>query len=330
MLEKFSRIAAWILLPAATILLGSALAQNKRPAPADANRPTSQNLAPQNIALQNIALQNVSTSTATPTPEQMQQLKERVVASLHQNDSMLQQYERTEHQRVMAHGKGLSNKDTLSVIIPTGAGEARVELERDGKASAAPARQQQWRSVAKSLSANSHPDDPEVKREYEQEEKRRRERTQMIDDLAKAFRFEYVGRETVGGRTLLKSNFEPVDGFHSSVRYSSLWKHVHGTIWVDESNAQVVRITGELFDDVNIVAGLVVKVYRGSSMTMEQSEVEPGVWFPTHANVDLTGRLFLLPANYHEELEDSTFQRVGPPEEALQKIFHGNLDDPPQ
>ena len=124
---------------------------------------------------------------------------------MHESDQLLEQYARTEHDRVRGMGKGITNKDLVSRIIPTGAGESRVELEREGKPSDAAVREQQWHRVIGVLEANTHANDPAVKREFEHAARRRRERSEMVDAAGRAFRFQFVGREIKDGRTVLQA-----------------------------------------------------------------------------------------------------------------------------
>ncbi len=53
---------------------------------------------------------------------------------------------------------------------------------------------------------------------------------------------------------------------------------------------------------------------------MEQSEVAPAVWLPTHYQYDVTGRKFIFGVSVHETIEVSRYKRIGPPAEALATI----------
>jgi hypothetical protein len=172
----------------------------------------------------------------------------------------------------------------------------------------------------KALSTNSRTDDPEVKKDYERAAKRQHERAEIVDALGKAFHFHYVGRVMLGNRKVLELNFDPDPTFHSSLRYSSICAHLKGKVWVDESSAQVVRLEAELFEDYGLAAGIIGKVYGGSSASLEQTEIEPGVWEPTRLVYDVTGRKFVFPVTMHGETVDSDYRRIGPPREALQTI----------
>jgi len=53
---------------------------------------------------------------------------------------------------------------------------------------------------------------------------------------------------------------------------------------------------------------------------LEQREVAPNVWMPTHYSYDFDGRKFIFSLNVHERMEYTDYLRVGPPEEALAVI----------
>jgi len=169
-----------------------------------------------------------------------------------------------------------------------------------------------------------------VKKAYERAAKRKRERTELVAAISKAFRFHYMGRDNIQGRTVLEVVFEPDPTFRPSSRYASIYKHVRGRAWVDESSAQIVRLNAELFEDASFGGGLVAKVYRGSRLILEQREVQPGVWMPTHTSYDLEGRLFLFPANFHQQLEAGDYRRIGLPQEALPLIRREHPEQAPE
>jgi len=52
-------------------------------------------------------------------------------------------------------------------------------------------------------------------------------------------------------------------------------------------------------------------------MVLEQAEVQPGIWLPTFYQYDFVGRKFLFVFEIHERREESRYQRIGPPNEAL-------------
>jgi hypothetical protein len=266
-----------------------------------------------------------SQTDAPPTDQQIRALTMQVLNNQHRNDMALEQYMRTEHDEF--RGKGVASKETLVRIVPTGTGEGKVELKHDGTPTDPTLQEEQWHAIKKALAANCQPDDPEVKKDYERAAKREHERAEIVDAVGKAFFFHYVGREVIRGQKLLILSFDPDPSFHSSIRYSSITAHIHGKVWVNESSGQAARIEAELFDDYSLAGGLLAKVYSGSGVVLEQSEIEPGVWLPSHFTYDLTGRKLLFSLTMHDQTETTEYRRVGPPREALQAI---SLERPEQ
>lgn len=250
--------------------------------------------------------------------EQIRALVKRAIELQHQNDEALEEYDRTE--RVVNRNRDEETTETAARVVPTGAGTVRVELERNGQPVPAAEIAQAWHWVAGVLEERSRADDPRVKQDYERAAKRRRESARMVDAIGQAFRFHWVGRTMRGGRAMIELEFEPEPGFKPSVRFAGVYKHIWGRAWVDESSGQVARLEAELRRDISFGGGIVGKVYRGSRIEIEQAEVAPGVWLPTHHSYDIEGRKFVFPASLHRKLDASGYRRVGPPAEALALI----------
>ncbi len=258
-----------------------------------------------------------------PSPEEIQALVARSIVNQNKNEAALDEYERTE--RTIVRHKDGTTTETISRVVPHGAGNLRVEMERDGKPTDPASLETQWRNVARSLVTYSDSSNPLVQKDREKAAKRRRERARLVDAVGEAFRFHWVGRTTQDNRTLVEISFEPVPGYKPSVRFGNVFRHIQGTAWVDEASGHVARLEAELFEDVSILGGIVAKLYRGGRLTLEQAEVAPGVWLPTHYSVDIDGRKFIFKSSVHEEIETRGHRRVGPPQEALALI---QLDHP--
>ena len=248
---------------------------------------------------------------------QIHDLLARALESQRKDDVALTEYERTEHSITKGNGKDIPDKDIVTRIIPTGADVVHVELSRNGKPTDAAILEQQWRGLEKILQIESHPEDPLAKLDYERAMKRRHERAEMIDAFAKAFTFHWVGRDALGGTTVVEFSFEPDPEYRSSIRYGNLFAHAHGRIWLEETSGHVVRFEAQLNSDVSFGGGVFAKVYRGGHFTFEQMEVAPGMWLPKRSTYDFDGRKFVFGMAVHEQVQISDYRYVGPPEEAL-------------
>jgi len=156
-----------------------------------------------------------------------------------------------------------------------------------------------------------------MRRARERFNARLKNRAGLISAMRDAFFFNWLGRETRDGRTLLKLRLEPNPNYKPASRETELFLHASATVWADEATAHVVRMEAELTSDFAVGGGLLGKVYRGSRMTLEQTEVAPGVWMPAVYQYDFSGRKFFFGFEIHERTEANRYERVGPPSEAL-------------
>jgi hypothetical protein len=248
---------------------------------------------------------------------QIHDLVARALESQRKDDAALAEYERIEHSLTRGNGKDVPEKDIVTRIIPTGVDVVHIEISRNGKPTDSAILEQQWRGLEKLLQIESHPEDPLAKQDYERAMKRKRERAEMIDAFAKAFTFHWVARSTLGGTTVVEFSFEPDPEYRSSIRYGNLFAHAHGKIWLEETNAHVVRFEAQLNSDVSFGGGVFAKVYRGGHFTFEQMEVAPGIWLPKRSTYDFDGRKFVFGMSVHEQVQDSDYRQVGPPAQAL-------------
>ncbi len=259
------------------------------------------------------------TSGVAATADQVAAIVARATQNQHKDDAALEEYEFTE--RVVTREKGGATSEKISRVVPHGTGNFRVELARDGMPTGAALLETQWRDIAVALASYSDPANQQrVKEDRDKAAKERRERDELEDAIGKAFRFHWVGRTMRDQRPMVELTFEPDPAFKPSVRFSNLYAHVRGTAWVDEASGQVARVEAELFEDVPFVGGLVAKLDRGGKLAVEQAEVAPGVWAPTHYSVDLDGRKFVFGFSLHQQIEMSALTRVGQPRETLALI----------
>lgn len=252
------------------------------------------------------------------TALQIHSLVDRAIENQRRNDLLLDQYARTEHSLLRGTGKE-PDREVVCRVIPAGEGIIRVELERDGKTSDTSYLDQQWHGAAQALLAEAGGREPHVENFFYREQ-HGRDRAEMVTAIGKAFIFQWAGRASINGRAVIKLNFTPDPAYRSSVRFATLYAHSKGTVWVEESSAQLIRAEAELTDDISWGAGIIAKLYRGGQFTFEQHEVAPGVWMPTHYSYNFDGRKFLFSLNLHHRMDYTDYVRVGPPEEAIAVI----------
>jgi hypothetical protein len=296
-----------LLAPLALLAATLALAQQQTPAPAAATNASAADLPPWN---------------APPTPRQIQALLTRAVENQHRNDLALAQFERKER-IVSQRGKATVATEWTTEVIPAGDHRIRVELERDGKPVDPTSLEVQWRQAAQSLTKDAETDVPNAKDEDDDRQDRReharyQDRYEMVDAVAHAFRFHWVGRTDQDGRGVLEFSFDPDSSYKSSKLFAIVYAHMVGTVWVDEASSQVVRIDASLRDDISIAAGLIVKIDRGAQASLRQQEVASGIWEPVQYSYDYQGRKLLFGAlSGYSRMDASDYRHIGSLDEAV-------------
>jgi hypothetical protein len=109
----------------------------------------------------------------------------------------------------------------------------------------------------------------------------------MIPD---ALLFSYGGRDG----DLIKLTYRPNPNFQPPSREARVFHAMAGEMWVHESQHRLVRITGQLVDDVKFAGGLLGHLEKGGHFAVEQSELAPGQWNLTLMEIEMKGKALLF------------------------------------
>ena len=275
-----------------------------------------------------------STIAANPAPtaEQIQSLIVRMIENQHRNDGAIEEYERVEHVVTLKDGENSEVvSDRTERVLSSGTGTMRLQTAESSPPVPPELHRRELQYAVGALDRFLHPNE-RMKQDVAKFERRRRDRAELIDAAAKAFRIIWAGRENRGSRTLAKLLLDPDPNYKPTSRLSATFEHVHGVLWVDETQAQMARLELEITSDIPFGGGIVGKVYHGGHIVMEHSEVAPGVWLPVHSTYDVDGRRFLLGFGIHERTDVSHYNHVGPPSQSIE-ILRSELNnltaDPP-
>lgn len=264
---------------------------------------------------------HLDSNAQAPTDAEIRQRREELIANQHADDEVLNFYERVEHYVDRSSGSNPRVlNDRIYRIVPTGGGTMKILLRNHGAEVSAEEYQRQlqaWRDVLQMMTSAGDSKGATARAKYE---KRERQRSDFVNATKDAFVPKWIGRESYAGRTCDVFKLDPNPDFHPSSMFQSALAHVTAKIWVDRSSNQLVRGEAWVTGDISFVAGIAGKVYRGSRVEIDQSEVAPGVWLPTHYDYDFAGRKFLFPFTEHETIDVSRYKHIGPPEDALAEV----------
>ena len=117
-----------------------------------------------------------------------------------------------------------------------------------------------------------------------------------IAEVLRASRLINPRRERFRGRDVIVFDFEPNPDFDMKNAKSVLkfFGKTAGVMWIDERDKQVVRVEAHLADSFNIAGGLLAKLRKGATFTMEQERVNDEIWLPAVAEIDLSVRVLLV------------------------------------
>jgi hypothetical protein len=262
---------------------------------------------------------SAGTTQVPPTEAEQRALIDRLFSNQHSDDAALPLYQRIEHHQIREHASDNNpTEDKTFRVIPIGTGTGwRVLVEDHGRPIPTADYRMQLANVQRALEIVTDPVNAVSKRDIERFQRRLKDRADLISAVRNAFTFTWLGREVRNGRTLAKFRLAPNPNYRPVSRETEIFLHASATIWADEAAGQVVRAEAELTSDFSVGGGVLGKVYRGSRMTLEQTEIAPGVWFPFVLQYDFTGRRFFFGFEINEHTEASHYERIGPPNEAL-------------
>jgi hypothetical protein len=135
-------------------------------------------------------------------------------------------------------------------------------------------------------------DDDRRKRE-EKEDKQREQDRQFVREVADAYNFHLAGTETLRGRDAWVIDAQPRPGYEPHIKEAKFLPKFQFRAWIDKKEDQWEKLDIECIDTVSVGLFL-ARIYKGSHITVEQTEVNDEVWLPSHVQLKVDVRLALL------------------------------------
>jgi hypothetical protein len=117
-----------------------------------------------------------------------------------------------------------------------------------------------------------------------------------IAEVLRASTLSNPRRERFRGRDVIVFDFAPNPSFDFKNSKSMLkfFGKTAGSMWIDEKDRQVARLEAFLADSYKIGGGVVAKLKKGASFTLEQERVNDEIWLPSTADINLSVRVLLV------------------------------------
>lgn len=128
----------------------------------------------------------------------------------------------------------------------------------------------------------------------------------MLKLLPAAFIWTETGSD--GKTTTL--HFKPDPNFRPPSREARVFSAMEGDMIVENSHHRIQELKGTMIRDVNFGWGLLGKLEKGGSFSVERRETGPGVWQITETHVHIQGHALIFKSiSEQEDDEKSSFTR---------------------
>jgi hypothetical protein len=123
--------------------------------------------------------------------------------------------------------------------------------------------------------------------------KQEEENASIVQEVPRAFDFQIVGEDSVNGRPAYVLQATPHPGYHAKGKYGNMFSKVAGKLWVDKQDLGWIKVDGQVIQPFSMGLFL-VRLLRGSHITMEQTRVDNGIWMPERVEVRAAARIFFV------------------------------------
>lgn len=114
-----------------------------------------------------------------------------------------------------------------------------------------------------------------------------------VKELPDAFDFTMMGEEQLAGRAVYRIEATPKPGYKPKSQFASFFPKVKLHLWIDKTDLQGARAEMEVLDPISF-GGFVVRLTRGTRLSIEQTRLGEGVWLPKEVSLTAAARILLL------------------------------------
>jgi hypothetical protein len=123
-----------------------------------------------------------------------------------------------------------------------------------------------------------------------------------VSRLLQIVAFSRPRRVGLNGRDTIAFDFAGDPHAKTHGRGEDALKKVSGTIWIDEADREVSRMSATLDENYHVGFGLLASVAKGSNVVFDQALIRNEAWLPTAIALHLQARAFLV-AGFRAEVD---------------------------
>jgi hypothetical protein len=106
--------------------------------------------------------------------------------------------------------------------------------------------------------------------------------------------FSRPRRVSLNGRNTIAFDFAGDQHAKTHGRDEDALKKVNGTVWIDEADREVSRMSATLDENYHVGFGLLASIAKGSNVVFDQALIRNEAWLPTAITLHLQARAFLV------------------------------------
>jgi len=181
---------------------------------------------------------------------------------------------------------------TLDVTLLEGSPYRRLVARNDQPLSPAEQKKEEEK-LRKSIEDRSHETPEQRAQRIADWERRQQRRREPLKELPAAFDFKLAGQETLDGREAYVIDATPKPGYKPKVASASYLPKIKGRIWIDNHDYHWAKAEMETLDTISF-AGFLLRLSKGSRLTLEQARINNEVWLPKRVLLQGSLRLILI------------------------------------
>lgn len=234
-----------------------------------------------------------------PLPE-FTAFAERVKAGLQTDEERQAGYtfvERRTEQRLDGNGRVTSESVKVYEVSPGLPGEDRYRrlIEEDGKPVAAAKLAQQDRDRRKKAEAYARDmaDRAKYQKAVREYDTARRKYSAAVEEIFRIYDIRMVRRESIDGHDTILATLTP-NGTAPQTDDGKVMRHFKARAWINEADAELVRVEIEAIDTLSFGLGLLARVDKGTTATYQRRRVNDEAWLPAQVTWNGAARVLLL------------------------------------
>jgi hypothetical protein len=190
-------------------------------------------------------------------------------------------------------------RDSTKLIIETKDGDVARLIAINGKPLDPDLNQAE---LARLDDLAQHPDLEQHRRRGEQKDTDRV--THLLSLLPDAFVFKLEALVPCPSGQCYRISFTPNPNFNPPDTESQLLRGAAGEIWIDQQQERLTRLDAHFTTDVDFGFGILARLNRGSTVTLEQSDIGGHDWELTGLQLHVSGKILLF-KQYSSQLHEA-------------------------